>query len=258
MKKLVVLLFVLASIRVYAEEGVSADAAADANNPLSTAIALSFQNYYMPVVSGTDAKINSFYLRYAQPLAKGRILIRASLPLTSTIMTTPDSSSTGLGNTNIFATYSFISKEKTTLGVGPFMLFPAIDDKGSDAWQVGAALIGFFKPSAGFQWGGLVTWQTDVAGNDNTNLLVTQPFFIFQLGNGLYIRSTGIWTFDFISGNINIPLGLGIGKVFGGGTNITYNVYIEPQFSVYNRGDGNPNFQLFVGFNNQFRLGSKK
>lgn len=257
MKKVLVLLMVLVSFQGFAQEGVSADAAADANNPLSTAIALNFQDYYIPLVSGSDASLNTFFLRYAQPLAKGRILIRASIPVTSTVLKVPDQSSTGLGNTNIFATYSFISNSTTTLGVGPFMLFPGTGGKGSDAWQVGAALIGFFIPSKEFQWGGLVTWQIDVAGSDDANMLVTQPFCMFQLGNGLYLRSSGIWTFDFISGNINIPLGLGIGKVFGSNPAITYNAFIEPQFSVYNRGDGNPNFQLLFGFNNQFRMGAK-
>lgn len=103
--------------------------------------------------------------------------------------------------------------------------------KGTDAWQVGAALIGFFIPAPEFQWGGLVTWQIDVGGTDDANMLVTQPFCMFQLG---------------------------IGKVFGNSPAITYNVFIEPQFTIYNRGDGNPNFQIFFGFNNQFRTGTKE
>lgn len=255
MKIILVLFLVLVSFPVFADGEISAEA--DANNPLSTKISLNFHNYIVPIVSGTDATINTFYVRYAQPLAKGRILIRASLPVTTSVSTTPGLSTTGLGNTNIFATYSFISNPKAILGVGPFMLFPGTGGKGYDAWQVGAALVSFFIPSAIFQWGGLVTWQISVGGNDYANLLTTQPFCMFQIGGGFYLRSSGIWTFDLASGNIAIPLGLGIGKVFSGTKGTVFNAFIEPQFTVYNKGDGNLNFQLFFGFNNQFSMGDK-
>ena len=43
----------------------------------------------------------------------------------------------------------------------------------------------------------------------------------------------------------------GIGKVIPR-QKVTMNVFIEPQVSVADKGDGWPKWQIFVGFNNQF------
>jgi len=86
----------------------------------------------------------------------------------------------------------------------------------------------FDARSAVVQWGGLVTWQSDFGGSDNSsiNLLAVQPFGMLQLGGGTYLRSVGIWTFNF---------------------------FIEPQFTVLSSGAGQPDFQIFFGFNTQFK-----
>ena len=48
-----------------------------------------------------------------------------------------------------------------------------------------------------------------------------------------------------------MPIGLGIGKVIPR-EKVIYNVFIEPQVSVADKGAGWPKWQIFVGFNNQF------
>jgi len=43
-----------------------------------------------------------------------------------------------------------------------------------------------------------------------------------------------------------IPLGVGFGKVFKV-HNVIVNASIEPQFTIYHNGTGQPSFQLFSG-----------
>jgi hypothetical protein len=47
-----------------------------------------------------------------------------------------------------------------------------------------------------------------------------------------------------------VPIGLGYGKVFKKGNTI-YNAFLEPQYSVAVDGPGQPDWQVFIGFNMQ-------
>jgi hypothetical protein len=48
-----------------------------------------------------------------------------------------------------------------------------------------------------------------------------------------------------------MPLGVGIGKVFKRGKTV-FNAFVEPQFSIADDGPGQPEWQIFLGFNMQF------
>ena len=79
------------------------------------------------------------------------------------------------------------------------------------------------------QWGGLVTWQTDFAGDaerTGTSVLALQPFYILQMGKGLYARSTAIAVFDLENDTYNVPVGIGIGQVVPTKGAI-FNVFVE-------------------------------
>ena len=67
---------------------------------------------------------------------------------------------------------------------------------------------------------------------------------------GYYLRSVPIWTYNFDNGNYSMPLGLGIGKVIKKGKAV-YNIFVEPQWSIADRGAGQPNFQVFFAVNMQ-------
>ena len=76
-----------------------------------------------------------------------------------------------------------------------------------------------------------------------------QPFGIYQLSEGRYLRSTGIWVRDFETDNYSVPIGLGFGRVIPSGKTV-YNFFVEPQWSVADKGPGWP---VFIGFNIQFK-----
>lgn len=233
----------------------AADAAeVQANNPLASIKTFNFHNYYVPKLSGLPNETsNTMWLRYAQPV--GNFLVRASLPL-STVPTSDQTSISGLGDLNAFATYLAVKNAKTTLGVGPLIAVPTATNAalGSGKWQAGVAVIAFQVVSPQLQLGGLITWQTSFAGDEDrsqTNLMATQLFGIWQLGSGYYLRSSGIMQFNLKSGDYNVPYGMGIGKVLKA-DKLVFNIFAEPQFTVLHKGVGQPELQFFFGLNTQF------
>jgi hypothetical protein len=128
------------------------------------------------------------------------------------------------------------------------------DALGADAWQAGVAAVAVRSLGGGSLLGGLVTWQTDFSGDDDTNLMAAQYFLTVALSNGWYVRSSPVLAFDFENEAYMVPLGLGMGKVFGLGGAVV-NAFFEPQVTVYHDGPGLPSYQMFAGFNLQFPKG---
>jgi len=244
---------------VSAQQQPSDNDLAQANNPLANFVAFNVQNYWIPRLYGLpDDTANYLWLRGVVPA--GRWLIRASVPVPTVPSSDPTvlDSVSGLGDVNAFAAYTLTKPGATRMiGVGPLLAAPtATDDAlGSGKWQGGAAAVVFDFSSPKVQWGTLLTWQASFAGDDDredTNLLVFQPFYIFQLGKGLYLRSTAIWAFNLEQNTYNMPFGLGIGKVLVN-KNTVYNFFVEPQFTFLHRGVGEPELQIFAGINMQFK-----
>ena len=238
---------------------VSDEEAKKANNPLADVKAFSLQNYYIPAIyENADLKANTLLVRYAQPFASGKLLMHATLPLGTAPSgyngSTPTYSS-GLGDLNFFATYTFSKPDaKTILGVGPQIVLPTAtsDYLGAGKWQLGGAFVAFNASSATFQWGGLITFQASVAGDEDraeTSILIVQPFLMFQLGKGAYLRSTALWNFNLETDAYNVPLGMGAGHVAKSGK-LVFNIFLEPQFTVLHEGTGQPALQLFGGIVN--------
>jgi hypothetical protein len=262
MKRALVLSVLILPLIVGAQQGVTEEEAKKANNPLANAKAFNLQNYYVPsIYEDASLKANSLLIRYASPFAGGKVLVRVTQPLsTNPSGYGPDGKptySTGLGDLNFFATYTLTKPDsKLLMGVGPQVVIPTAgtDYLGSGKWQLGAAFVLFDAASPAVQYGGLVTWQASVAGQSdraNTNLLIIQPFLIFQLGKGLYLRNTALWNFNLQASTYNVPLGVGVGQVLKAGK-VVCNLFLEPQYTFLHGGKGQPAMQLFSGLNFQF------
>lgn len=251
MKKMIFisLLSLVSLAGLFAQE-LSAEDTAKANNPLADMTAFSAQTYYMP-----DTDMSASFLRVAKPLADGKVLVRASLPILAS--NTAEGFTTGLGDINVFASYSFISQPGLTAGIGPMVSMPTTTgdfEHMTGGWQVGAAMVVFYAPSPIYQMGGLITYSKTVSDNaDGTdkNTLAIQPFLFLQMGGGAYLRSAGISTFEFEDGfDYSIPLGIGIGKAMKAG-DVVFNVFAEPTFTVASNSNQN-GFQFYTGINLQF------
>lgn len=224
-----------------------------ANNPLAKFSALNFHNYYVAELSGSDDSANTFWVRYATPVKAfgGSWLVRASLPIQRVPTATGNES--GLGAINAFAAYLFETKDPSvSVGAGPLLALPTStgDVPGGDTWDIGAAAVFFDARSKEFQYGGLLTYQTDVAGSGKSEIMALQPFGLFQMGSGWYLRSTGVWVFNLETNDYSVPVGVGVGKVVKSGNKV-FNFFLEPQFSILSDGPNQPDFQIFAGFNTQ-------
>jgi hypothetical protein len=233
----------------------AAPSASDANNPLAKFEAFNVHNYYVPALSELDNQnANTFWLRYARPF--GKWLFRASLPV-SRVPTADSKTISGLGDANAFAAYLFdTGNPAVSVGLGPQVTFPTASEQetGTGRWLGGLAGTFFVATSNTVQWGGLVTWQKDFAGDADrahANVLAFQPFYFFQLGGGLYVRGSAVAVFDIENDRYNVPVGLGIGKVVPT-SKAVFNLFIEPQYTVLSRGAGQPELQIFIGVNTQF------
>ena len=260
MKNLVlIIVIILASFNLFAQSEKDKEAAIkamkEANNPLADFTSFNIQNYYYAKLTDTDDIANTTWLRFVAPIGK-KIILRASAPIPTKIPATDSTYQSGIGNINVFAAY-LLSKPKSTstFGIGPLVVAPTItENMGSEKWQLGAAIVYFNSKSAKLQWGGLITYQHSVGGNSddpNTSVAVVQPFYFFQLGKGTYLRGAPLWILDFENSAFNIPLGLGIGKVVKV-ERIVFNIFLESQYTMYNKGSGLPQFTLFGAINMQF------
>ncbi|MEN8210585.1 MAG: hypothetical protein ABFR31_02630 [Thermodesulfobacteriota bacterium] len=234
--------------------------AAQANNPLADMTAFNIQNYYIGELTESDEDANQFWLRYARPLTIGSTnwLMRASLPF-NTFPTPPDGDKdSGIGDFNIFAAYLIdIGNPAVSFGIGPQLTVPTATDNdlGSEKWSAGLANVLFNASSPRFQWGYLLTWQGSFAGEDDradVNMGALQPFAMYQLGSGWYLRSAAVWVYDFENDNYTIPVGLGMGKVIMKDKTVI-NLFVEPQYSLADDGAGFPEWQVYCGINLQFK-----
>jgi hypothetical protein len=230
---------------------VSAQALAQANNPLADLNAVNLQDYYVPsFTSSPTSKANTLNVRGV--VVTGRQVIRATLPIIA------NGTAAGLGDLNVFDAFLLTrSGARTQFGLGPLLVIPTNTSAplgAGSSWQLGAAAVLVHPLTGGSLLGGLLTWQTDVVGGDNrvdTNLGTAQFFATFPIGSGWYVRSSPLAVLDFQNDRYLVPFGLGMGKVFPVGGAVA-NVFLEPQVTAFYHGTGNPTLQLFSGFNLQF------
>jgi hypothetical protein len=249
---------VLAPLTVSAQ---TTDEVNEANNPLTPSITANVQDLYAPRLYDSDGSSNSLLLRGVLPHALGGIpqIVRGTLPITSA--PGANGNTTGLGDLNLFDLALF-KQGSMALGIGPQLTVPTATDPvlGTGKWQAGLAAV-VVAPQAWGLMGALVTWQHSFAGPSDRptqNNLVVQPLLIYNLPQGVYLRSTANWNFDLARGNYVIPIGAGAGKVFLLSDGTTINVFAEPQWTIAHHGAGQPEFQVFMGVNMQFPLQKKK
>jgi hypothetical protein len=228
---------------------------AKANNPLADMNALNFHDYWAAAIRGVpDDYSNTLNLRSV--MVAGRHIVRATVPF-STVPLGGGLYASGLGDISIFDAIKLTREgAKTDIAVGPLLVIPSATDDalGQGKWQAGGAVVAIHPLAGGSLLGALVTYQTDFAGDEDradTSILAAQPILTLSMGGGYYFRSSPVWVFDLENDRVLMPFGIGIGRVFKGAGGIV-NAFVEPQFSVYSKGEGQPAFQLFMGLNLQW------
>jgi hypothetical protein len=238
-----------------AEGGGQGDSTNEANNPLTAKVTVNLQDYYAPSFYGPlNSDANSLLLRGLIPMNVGGLpqLMRFTLPYS--VNPSPQGYADGLGDLTVFDLFVLPSKP-VLLAVGPLFVAPTATDRftGAGRWQAGAAGAAVAPQSWGLV-GALVTYQHSFAdnfGREPTSLLTAQPIVFYNLPQGYYLRSSGVWNFDLQNNLGYIPVGLGAGKVMQMGK-VTVNAFVEPQYTVYKYGEQVPHWQVYAGLNLQF------
>jgi hypothetical protein len=233
--------------------------AAQANNPLAKMTAFNMQSYFIGDLTGSNNSANQFWMRYAKPFSVANTdwLLRASLPINSFPTPPSGGTETGLGDLNVFAAYLLdTGNPAVSFGIGPQLTVPIAtkDELGSEKWSAGLVNVMFNAASPKFQYGYLLSWQDSFGGEEDredANIAAFQPFAFYQLGGGTYLRAAPIWVYNLENDGYNVPVGVGIGRVLKQG-NTVYNFFVEPQFSLADKGPGQPEWQVLFGLNLQF------
>jgi len=240
----------------------AASVVSQSNNPLSNLIGFNFNEYYASTLYDADGVLSVFNMQgVIIPTSRHADLyhlIRITMPVITT-PATPTSYASGFGDLVLQDAFKFSkANAKTEWGVGPLLVAPTAtsDALGAGKWQAGVALVMIRLFKGGSIFGGILTWQTDFAGDSarpGTNLATFQPDMAFALGStGFYLSSSPIWTFDFENDRYLIPFSLGFGKVMELDKTIV-DVTIEPQITVYHMGEQRPSAQLCLGLTLQWR-----
>jgi hypothetical protein len=234
--------------------------AAQANNPLANFTAFNLHNYYIGELTQTDKSADQLWARFAKPFSIGSSnwLMRASLPINSYPVAPTMERQTGVGDLNVFAAYLIdTGNPALSVGIGPQVTAPTASNNalGSEKWSAGFVHTLFNATSKQFQYGYLLSWQGSFSGADDrpkVSVAGFQPFLFYQLGGGTYLRSTAVMSYNFENNTYSVPIGLGIGQVIPK-EKVVYNLFIEPQVSVSDKGAGWAKWQIFVGLNTQFK-----
>lgn len=231
-----------------------------ANNPIAPMNAIYLQNYYQPSLSSQpQSNADAFYLRTL--FVSGRQIIRGTLPVART-QTDLINQVSGIGDVNIFDAIRVTHEAShNVLAVGPLLVAPTATDKslGQGKWQAGAAAVGVATLSEGSLLIGIFSWQHSFSGErgrPTAQSISFQPIVTLSVGNGYYVRSSGICNFDIENHQDIVPFGAGFGKVFKV-KDALVNAFVEAQPTIYANGTGLPAFQLYTGMNLQFRKKQK-
>lgn len=236
----------------------AADDANKSNNPLNLSASFNVRNYYTPSIFSSSGHTNDFLLRPTIPMGPSKLIpVPQIFRVTVPVSTRPDPTggyNTGLGDINIFDIFLLDPIGSTEIGLGPLLTIPTASDKtlGTGKWQAGLSAVAV-NVSRQRLLGALIQWQHSFAGQSDrpaVQTLTAQPFIIWNLPDGWYLRSSGTWTFDLQSGSYYIPVGLGGGKAWKVGKTI-FNAFIEPQYSIAHSG-AVPRWQIFAGVNMSF------
>jgi hypothetical protein len=262
LRKTAILFFLCFSIvNVVSAQEKAADAdVAQANNPLANFTAFNVHYYYMADLSEVNKDAHQTWMRFAKPfsIGKSKWLMRASLPINSYPVPPTLDYTTGLGDLNVFAANLIdVGNPTLSFGIGPQITAPTATSSalGSGKWSAGIVNTLFNFKSKQFQYGYLLSWQASFAGvsdRDNVNVGALQPFLFYQLGKGKYLRSTGAAMYNFENSTYTVPVGLGFGQVIPRNKTV-FNLFIEPQYSVIDKGAGYAQWQIFFGLNTQFK-----
>ena len=228
-----------------------------ANAPISSIFQIRLQDSYAPAFQGAlRGQGNFFSIAVGMPLPQYRLLPFPQLSLltipAAVTLPLPDpiGTVTGFGDIRFVDLAILDAGHRLLFGIGPTFVFPTASDvtSGQGKWQAGPAAAAAFAPR-NWLFGVLAQNPISFAGDTTRpqeNALFLQPFITYQLGHGWFIRSEPQMIFDWETNKQQLPLDLGVGRVFKIGPQYV-NSFIEPAWNVSADGPA-PRYAITFGF----------
>ncbi|WP_217900240.1 hypothetical protein [Lutibacter agarilyticus] len=230
MKKIIYLLFFLASSFLFAQENdptsEMSEAAEEAalakatQNPLAAMYSLPFQNNTTFNVGPYKRTQNVLNIQPVIPVSISEninLINRIIIPVITQPSFTEDASSTGLGDISYTAWFSPTKASKITWGVGPAFQIGSSSGSayGSGEFGLGPSVVALTMIK---KWvAGVVVNNVWTFGDVKENKFLFQYFVNYNLPNAVYVVSAPILTSNWNAPSGDqwiVPFGGGIGKVF--------------------------------------------
>jgi hypothetical protein len=226
-----------------------------ANAPISSIFQIRLQDAYAPAFQGAlHGQGNFFSIAIGMPLPQYRLLPFPQLSLltipAAVTLPLPLGSSTGFGDIRFVDLAILDAGHSLLFGIGPTFVFPTANEitTGQGKWQIGPAAAAAFAPR-NWLFGVLAQNPISYAGDPKfpaANALFLQPFITYQLGHGWFLRSEPQMIFDWETNKQQLPIDLGIGRVFKIGPQYV-NSFVDPAWNVSNDGPA-PRYAITFGF----------
>ena len=226
----------------------------DANDPTAILAQLKIEEDYTPDEYGTQAEPNTIQIQPVIPIRPYSLmplqqLIRPTFKVNTIAYGSGPATNTQFDDTEFWDL--LISRwpdpERTGLrwGIGPYFVFPTATTHaaGKGAWQAGPAGAVVYRGIPGLLLGGLLQQGTSflytAPDRKPVTQLTFQPFFVYQLGQGWYLRSRdATWTFNLRHNtSTEIPLSAGFGKVWKFSEDYALNASLAGEWMLYRQFD---------------------
>lgn len=267
--------FIVSAGMADAQPSTDQNATNASNNPLTPKIRVYLQNFFEPSVVGQASRTSdNLVARLYVPVDLAGV--QSELRILAEIETAPGQATSARGAVRGAAPAEAPSEAGTDFrlgelkvfdlilqqsgnieyGVGPFLVLPTASRPslrmGTGTWQAGPAGVAVARWNWGLT-GATITYSHALAGSDRSlQALRVEPLLLYNLANGAYLRSTGMWNFGFGTEPSYIPIGFGVGKVWKLPSGATLNLHFEPQASAYASKVGAPRWQILTGMIMQF------
>lgn len=213
-------LFVIIIFSLLPAQDSKEDLAQQAANPIANLMSFPFQNNTDFGFGPYDRTRNVLNIQPVIPLAGGKLITRTIFPIIWMPDMTAESGYLFKGLSDMTFTAFYVPSEGTTMwGVGPVLDIPTGgSNRGSKKWNIGPSLV-VLGQSGSWTLGILANNVWSFAGDSDrpdVNRGFFQYFIVRQLGDGWYVNSAPILTFNWKAAEDQkwvVPFGLGAGRL---------------------------------------------
>ncbi len=226
------------------------DLVKQANAPISSIMQFRLQDSYAPKFWDAHGQGNTVLLSITMPLPEYRVLPLPQLSLlTLPVAVTVPGGNTEFGDLRLADLGVFDAGSRVVWGLGVSLVFPTATapESGQGKWQAGPAAAIAVAPK---NWllGVLAQNPISFAGDSrraDVNALLLLPFATYELEHGWFVRSQPQMIFDWKTGRQQLPLDLGVGRVFKiGRQNVS--LFVEPFWNIAHDGPA-PRYGITFG-----------